>query len=450
MSKLVIGVARQFESSYSGPGALLNIIPIANVDGSALDAQEHGSRRQEDVIVPVGDRGETREVDLPAGRYLARVRMPSGEIIDTPFAAVKDEPVHLQINPTPSKHEWLSWQQLSGNIIRRPSVQLRERTITPTPLGAPKAKSAYAQVARTDLRQAFTALDVGSAAQGTFGNGKLWDALLRAKEDLPDAWQRFGNPAGPACWSGELQAIDREDEEFRLLRTSRADARWENRTQDSWRHYFVLRSDEAIEIASVPLGWRFTGPSSSSRIEVLTRKRAAPGAFLSRVTITDEQTSAMLCYMAQGRPDLARPFVELARGLLLEKIDNPLGAAAGGYVLLANASAAGDSGWQNWTGNLMSMAPWLPDGAILHGIRKLRMGTDDDDFRQAGRTLLDAFRRGPPVFSMGIPLLQEGLMQIAHQWQEEETKAALKTVNTIAAHMDTAQPFLTLRFRRAA
>ena len=96
------------------------------------------------------------------------------------------------------------------------------------------------------------------------------------------------------------------------------------------------------------------------------------------------------------------------------------------------------------------MAQWLPDGAILHGIRKLRMGTTEQDFRIAGDNLLEAYRRGPPVFSLGIPLLQEGLMQMAHQWKEPAMQQALKTVNAFAAHLDTAQPFTTLRFDREA
>jgi hypothetical protein len=298
------------------------------------------------------------------------------------------------------------------------------------------------------LRQAFVAFDVGMNAQGPCGNGKLWDSLLRAQDSSSDAWHRFGNPAGPACWSGELPAIDREDEEYRLVRTSRMDARWEGRSQENWRHFFVARSKDAVEIASVPLAWRTMGGVTRPNIEILVRKRATPDAFLTSVAIADEQATAMLSYMAQGRPDLARPFVEYARGLLFEKIDNPLGAAAGGYVLLANASAAGDSNWQNWTANLKHMAQWLPDGALLHGIRRLRMGTTEEDFRIAGDNLLEAFRRGPPVFSMGIPLMQEGLLQMANQWKETAMQEALRKVNTFAAHLDTAQPFTTLRFER--
>jgi hypothetical protein len=181
---------------------------------------------------------------------------------------------------------------------------------------------------------------------------------------------------------------------------------------------------------------------------VLLHKKVGSESYLTRTGIADTISGSMIGYMAQGRSDLAAPFVEHARELLFEKQDNPLGAAAGGYVLLANASAAGDTQWSNWTGRLMSIAPWLPDAAILHGIRALRLGTTEAEFRHAAEKLLLAFRRGPPFFSMGIPLLQEGLSQVAGEWGEPEMIAAHRTVKQFAARLDVGQPFTTLRFTR--
>jgi hypothetical protein len=60
-----------------------------------------------------------------------------------------------------------------------------------------------------------------------------------------------------------------------------------------------------------------------------------------------------------------------------------------------------------------------------------------------------AFRRGPPFFSMGVVLLQEGLSQIAGEWGEPAMVAALKVVDEFAARLDCGQPFTTLRFSRA-
>ena len=59
-----------------------------------------------------------------------------------------------------------------------------------------------------------------------------------------------------------------------------------------------------------------------------------------------------------------------------------------------------------------------------------------------------AFERGPPFFSMGLVLLQEGLSQIAGEWEQPEMVAALKVVDEFAARVDIGQPFTTLRFSR--
>ena len=132
------------------------------------------------------------------------------------------------------------------------------------------------------------------------------EGLLRAGQSPPEAWQRFGNPA-PACWSGELNAIDREDEEFRLVRTSRSDARWEGRTQESWRHFFVLRSKDALEIASVPLAWRTSSGVARHNVEILVKKRATADAFLTSVAIADARTLTITPWESRWSPRWRRP-----------------------------------------------------------------------------------------------------------------------------------------------
>ena len=98
----------------------------------------------------------------------------------------------------------------------------------------------------------------------------------------------------------------------------------------------------------------------------------------------------------------------------------------------------------------MQWFEWLPDGAILNGIRRLRTGRSDADFGEAQRILLEGFSRGPPFFSMGVLLLQEGLMQLANEWGEPAVKQALATVNRTAAYLDMSQPFTTIRFDKEA
>ena len=447
MSMVSIGIRKYFENAPDGPGgAVVSIIPIADAGGTTLSFQDKLVRRHDNLIVPIGQSENRFSLSLPSGQYLARVTLPSGEWLEQQFETNESAPVTLDFEAQQSEHEWLSWQHFSGGTNARPtSVQMRSARPAPTTGGMPKA--AFPRLAQADLQQAFAAFDTGINGTGEYGGAKLWSALLRAKDDKDD-WERFGNLGGPACWSARVLQPDREDNEFRLFRTSAQDARWAGRTQNNWRNFLVARTSRALEIAAIPLQWRTQGTSLGFTAEVLLHKKTGNESFLTRTGIADTQSSSMLSYMAQGRFDLARPFVEHARELLFDKQDNPLGAAAGGYVLLANASASGDTQWENWTGRLMTMAPWLPDAAILHGIRALRLGSNEADFRTAGAKLYEAYKRGPPFFSMGVVLLQEGLSQIAGEWNEPPMVDALKVVDEFAAHLDASQPFTTLRFAR--
>jgi hypothetical protein len=448
MSTVSIGIRKFFEAAPDGPGgAVVNIIPLAGAQGERLSPTEKSTRRRDNLIAPIGQTGTHLNVELPSGQYLARVALPSGEWLEKQFEANESLPVLLDFEAQPSRHEWLSWQHFSGGTDSRPTnVQMRASPMRSTRTGA-QPKAAFPRTEQSDLQQALAAFDTGLHGDGPFGGEKLWAAMLRGKKD-EGSWERFGNEGGPGCWSARLAAVDREDPEFRLLRTSAQDGRWAGRTQNHWRNFLVARTVHALEIATVPLQWRALGSSPGFTAEVLLHKKVGSESYLTRSGIADTISGSMISYMAQGRSDLALPFVDHARELLFDKQDNPLGAAAGGYVLLANASAAGDTQWSNWTGRLMSIAPWLPDAAILHGIRALRLGTSEAEFREAGDKLLSAFRRGPPFFSMGVVLLQEGLSQVAGEWQQAEMVAALKVVDEFAARLDCAQPFTTLRFAR--
>lgn len=444
MSMVSIGIRKYFENAPDGPGgAVVSIIPIANAGGASLSNTDRKSRRYDNLIVPIGQSERRFSLSLPSGQYLARVTLPSGEWLEQQFETNESAPVTLDFQAQQSEHEWLSWQHFSGATNARPtSIQMRSARPVMTTGGT--SKSAFPRTGQADLQQAFAAFDSNA---GEFSGSNLWGALLRAKQD-GDKWERFGNLAGPACWSAKVLKADHEDGEFRLFRTHMHDGRWAGKTQSNWRNFLVARTSRALEIASLPLQWRTLGPSPGFTTEVLLHKKASSESFLTRTGIADTQSSSMLSYMAQGRFDLARPFVEHARELLFDKQDNPLGAAAGGYVLFADASASGDKNWADWTGRLISLAPWLPDAAILHGIRTLRLGSSESEFRHAGAKLHEAFMRGPPFFSMGVALLQEGLSQVAGEWNEPSMVEALKTVDAFAAHLDASQPFTTVRFAR--
>lgn len=81
-----------------------------------------------------------------------------------------------------------------------------------------------------------------------------------------------------------------------------------------------------------------------------------------------------------------------ARGLLAEKISDPIAAAAGAVALLAVDQAEQVHGWLE---HLAAMFPWLPDGACLAAESAARHG----DHAAAVAHLLRLETRGIPLFS---------------------------------------------------
>jgi hypothetical protein len=461
MSKVSFGIRKYLDSSDGlQSGAIGEVIPVADVAGASLTAAERHARKPASFLVPVGDASVPVSVDLEAGSYLLRVSMPSGEAIEEQFEVGGHEEKSVFLDASGSVHEWLSWQHLAGNTRVRPSKVRIERSSAPdaelklmsgkrsgASQNAPPSLTVRTAEGQRDFEYAFTSVE--SKPHADAGVQWLWEAVSPVADDLPN-WMRLRDQVGAACESAVVGQSDFADERYDLFRTSPHDPRWQARTYPPWRNFMVVRSSTGIEVATLPLAWERIAPTPPWNVEVLVFKEARADTFVTRTSVVDESTSAMMGFMTRGRLDHARPFVEWARHMLFAKIFNPLGAAAGGYVLLANASAVAGSEWEGWTENLMQWFEWLPDGAILNGIRRLRTGRNDADFREAQRILLEGFSRGPPFFSMGVLLLQEGLMQLANEWGEPRVKQALATVNRTAAYLDTSQPFTTLRCDKEA
>ena len=133
--------------------------------------------------------------------------------LEKQFKASESLPVMLDFEAQQSEHEWLSWQHFSGGTNARPTnVQMRpNRTRSATLGGTPK--SAFPRADQADLQQAFAAFDKGAGGAGPYGKARLWTALLNGKHD-EGSWERFGNAAGPGCWSARLAKADHEDADF--------------------------------------------------------------------------------------------------------------------------------------------------------------------------------------------------------------------------------------------
>jgi hypothetical protein len=131
---------------------------------------------------------------------------------------------------------------------------------------------------------------------------------------------------------------------------------------------------------------------------------------------------------------------QLAEELLYGKMRDSNAAAVGGYFLLRVGST---KRLRDWAGNLDNWFPWLPDGAIIHAwqlIREVKQDPSQESalLEQARLRLLDAMKRGFPLYTEGLRLLRDGLILSDQKVKgsDMEIRQALEKVGSYIAAAD--------------
>lgn len=125
-----------------------------------------------------------------------------------------------------------------------------------------------------------------------------------------------------------------------------------------------------------------------------------------------------------------------AEQLLYDKRQDPAAAAIGGYYLLKVGAL---NRMHHWAENLANWFPYLPDGPVIRARQLLLMGLSDMTQYEAVRTwLLEAIKRGMPVFTEGLRLLYESLIHLDSLFKEDdrEVHTALKYVRDCVGMVD--------------
>jgi hypothetical protein len=117
----------------------------------------------------------------------------------------------------------------------------------------------------------------------------------------------------------------------------------------------------------------------------------------------NELTDSVTAYLATGHLRAAAHVAANARDLLFEKVEDPIGAALGGYALLRLGRI--DEVMEDWIANLANWTPALPDGAVIASEQAARKG----DKKEADRWAAEALKRGTPMFADGLSLLASRL-----------------------------------------
>lgn len=426
-----------------------------------------GGYRQ--VVIPASDAGSSgyTEIRVPAGSYLVEAALPSGRLIVHEIQVSQtSEPVDMPLTIAGSPHEWLGWQHLSGNVGDRgpgpsedwiePSfARSRSRRLVHHLTEEPPAAGAAWEEAGT-FRPAMKASWFVSAT-GAGASLRQWEAVLsplgrpRPGEhgDRPIQRHVLDELGVPPSDHQRLESLSGDPvvEVFRV----RADGPTNTepprrlRAEPSSRRGFVLVHDrDSASLVSAPVPWLDVDTGEERAFEVLS---PLGGEGVTTV-VRDPGLGSMLGYMSSGLLPTAHTLVERAEDKLFHKISNPLGAAAGAYVLIATEKDPAEKPWHQWVSNLSQWHEWLPDGAIAQASAKLNHQKKREDVDEALELFLSACRRGLPYYSVGVRLLLDGLTAFAddesYADRRGEIQPWLDRVARVARRTNFQQPFTVI------
>jgi hypothetical protein len=428
MTSLALRLHKHSVSTSMGAVAMLQ--RVADENGAAV---RQGQRL--DVIIPANSGGSTHHVAVEPGRWLVEATLPSGEVISEEVAVASGQDVPVTLHAAEhSPHEWLGWQHLVGNIEGAKTLTLlRDR-----------AEEAVKTAAKT----------LGAKVDADKLIGKI-DKLIDVAELLLD---KAMEP--PVVHLREKQVGLRGAEAWtRILALEPAAAgtvcspSWEDRTDATWlyeltgpaqlpqRHFAHVEWLGERFAVSLPLPWRALSDHRPVAAQMMVRMRPLERNVQIGTVVQDPDFGTMAGLMTASTLPQAAIAVKQAQDMLFGKMLHPLGAAAGGYVLLAAGDAA-DSTWHGWIDNLDHLFPDIPDGAVLKASLRLRFPKTKDSPAEARAALLEAFDRGIPYYSAGVSWLLDGLTMFA---DDPAVEQKMKIVQRVALRLDLSQAFTVIR-----
>jgi hypothetical protein len=301
--------------------------------------------------------------------------------------------------------------------------------------GTPDIAKAFGRTARTNLATGEPDRD---AAQRPITNQPPSVHLFTKQGNLPgiEAWTNIfdADPAGATP-----------------LRTS-----WGDRNEATWLYRLTKPAHPArrdfVHVAwlderftvSLPLPWKALGGQRQVPVQVMVRMHPLERNVQLGVIVEDPDFAPMAGLMTASTLPKATVAVRQAREMLFGKELHPLGAAAGGYVLLA-AGDSKESNWHSWIDNLADLFPNIPDGMILKASLRLRFPKSRDSADEARAALLEAFGRGIPYYAAGISWLLDGLTVFSDDPSVEEK---MRVVQRVALRLDLSQAFYRYQDQR--
>jgi len=161
------------------------------------------------------------------------------------------------------------------------------------------------------------------------------------------------------------------------------------------------------------------------------------------ISLSNSVAQTLLSLITRGDMISARTLfnVKDAENLLLKKKSDPIAAVVGGYYLLKTNEL---EYIHNWANNLANWFEWLPDGCIIHAWQMILNKEEQKD--KIKERLVQAVKRGIPVFTEGLRLLYDGLTMLSYDYSREnnEVEMALNRVKIYMKAADMSKKYTTL------
>lgn len=424
---------------------------VANIYDITEDRAERKSHR--DILLPIGD---SKEITVEPGKYMVEAILPSGQMISEEVTILEGSK-ELELRSASSPHEWLGWQQYSGNL--GPTGRIFQQKMDLPRKDVKDRIETLLAIFRTEP------LDIPLVPneRELFSRGYFHVSLMEDDIDIRSSiYNRVREMANIAEIDPNL-----EDLGVAQLYLINQDTLWKHhidpdvgyRSQRFDRTYLLVFGENIkTQYCVLPFPWHNIYTGEETAVEVLVyhskeeRKTVDSGhrIFLS---LRDESLGAILGYLGSGQLLSASKIWGQIPGraidMLFYKGSNPLAAAAGSYILLATEELTKEHYWHEWVSNLMRWFPWLPDGAIQHGWLMLNRKDVSNNIEIASKSLLEGYMRGIPYYSKGVTMLMEGLAIIEAYQKENENEdrkiqEALVNIRELAIRINMRQPFTTV------
>jgi hypothetical protein len=367
--RLVVEYAGQLTGGQAGETAL----PLDVIDQNLRSATPNPTR----LVI-----GRPTEIQVPPGSYLVRCLLPSGEFMSAQAEVQPDAESRVGLRPSnPSPRENLGWAYLLKRI----------------PRGKP---SDVVDPARANLSFVRWEHRLGQDRNGWFQTDLKGDVDHSILQSTPYA----------------LAALTLEVPDGQT---------WLQVQGRLYPPRFVALppapQGQPVRVLIVRQG------NDAQRREAAER----PDPLTVLVSSGNLQAELLLGYLTDGSFVTARRIGDALIGdaerLVQQKLGDPSAAAVGGYYLLRAQKL---DRLHDWTQNLDNWFPWLPDGAVIHAWHLLRQ--ERPDVERARDRLLEAERRGVPLYTQGLRMLFDGLDLLARKLGDENLKRAWERVERYA------------------